>query len=67
MDGSSQKRSPASGDDQLEVGLDEYFLQSLSDEIDALKEDARKILLRRLRLIQRRRALLDGQLKAPCS
>jgi len=48
-------------DDDLRSEFYEDFLQSLSEEIAALREDARKILHRRLQLIQRRKALLDGE------
>ena len=57
VNGFSQQPSSET-DDELEGELNEYFLQSLSDEIDALKEDARQILRRRLELPR-----LCGQLK----
>jgi hypothetical protein len=61
------REHPDQSDDGLPVESDEFFLQSLTEEIAALKEDARKILRRRLQLIQRRKALLDTQRTVPCS
>jgi hypothetical protein len=60
-----QRSSEPEDDPQSEQQED--FLQSLSEEIDALKEDARKILHQRLQLIRRRKALLNGQRKVPLS
>ena len=66
------QHSPEPEDDKFSKDeLDAEFLQSLSAEIDALKEDARKILGQRMQLIQRRKALLEGQQEGhqdvPCS